>query len=1300
MLEEGLEVQICGRCNNKNERKISKIVVDINENNNYGLANFTVVNAQTLKPISGASIFISTENDGENTFFTDENGNVSIVLPVGTQNISAYAKNCLVRNLTVKIKPGVNDVPKIGLSDLNTYDAKVTSKLMDLDEIKEAGIDTTDPSNNHVYKYELKLNFEPEVDIPSIIAYFNSDGKFIGGHSSSGSGDTSEGGDGYTLHYHVGSYWWHSWCKTEEVKKGQNVSLSYRPERGEDYVFDGWYEDPEYTKKISTVNIKEKSTWVYGRWIYVGTGTGTGTEPTPGIPVKVKDETLTVYPVSENFWLIIRGKVKWLKEMFDVEMLVINNSNTDTLENLTATLELPEGLSLAKMIDEQQTLQKEIDNIAEGESKSVHWYVRGDTAGTYSLKAGLKGTIMPFEEPIDDVFIGENQLQVLAGDALHLDFEFPNAAYYGEDYPITITLTNVSDITLYNISHTVQIEQGMSIYYSNGKKKEKIEKSRWETIGIEEFKPGDKLIIEASVNIFFESEIMQNYLNKLCNMVSGVETLIKGFEAVTTALNLFSKLTKGIVKASKALALKGATLESISTDKKKATAKLYDAISSLYTKCSKFDNKSVDSGAKLTAFGVGEILDVMAADNVLDYLSGKSVKDIEDMVKKVTTFTESFEATDEDIKNFDIFDSIRTMISAIPIRFVLKSVVMTEDENNTTEIPWSYTVSQASAQYFGVSNVSSYISNIMKAIAAEVWDKGVSDNVGLLNLIPGVDDPFNYDEIKRNIIATEKEIENFQAKDATGEVRFKAYYVENKNSRLRSAIAGNGYTLECDNETAEFKDGVLTFTGEGLISFTPLNTNGGTLYIEDSEGNTYTYIIDVVEQHECKASEEQRVILSPTDEYDGFAVKCCEICDDIMDIITLSASDCENHSFGEWITESESTCKTCGVATRSCTSCGYNEIDLIDAISHTEKTVNDVKATCTSDGYTGDVICEACGETLSVGETIKSAGHDYSNWTTTKELSCTSDGEKKKTCSVCGDIVTETITALGHDYSKDWTIDVETTCTKTGLKSHHCSRCDSKSDITEIAANGHNYNGVVTEPTCTEDGYTTHTCSVCGDSYKDSTVAALGHTGGTATCKKQAVCTTCGESYGELDSNNHTNIVTDKAVAATCSKTGFTEGSHCIDCNKVIVAQKTTEKKPHNEEVIKAVDATCTKTGLTEGKKCSVCGEILVAQKEIAKIAHKYTSVVTPPTCTEKGYTTYACSCGDTYVGNETAALGHYDSNGDGQCDSCGKNLSATQVCSCMCHKSGFSGFIWKILKFLYKLFGTNEVCDCGAIHY
>ena len=48
-----------------------------------------------------------------------------------------------------------------------------------------------------------------------------------------------------------------------------------------------------------------------------------------------------------------------------------------------------------------------------------------------------------------------------------------------------------------------------------------------------------------------------------------------------------------------------------------------------------------------------------------------------------------------------------------------------------------------------------------------------------------------------------------------------------------------------------------------------------------------------------------------------------------------------------------------------------------------------------------------------------------------------------------------------------------------------------------------------------------------------------------------------------------------------------------------------------------------------------------VASVIIYKHQHAYDEVVTAPTCTEAGYTTYTCACGDSYTGNEVAALGH-----------------------------------------------------------
>ncbi len=52
---------------------------------------------------------------------------------------------------------------------------------------------------------------------------------------------------------------------------------------------------------------------------------------------------------------------------------------------------------------------------------------------------------------------------------------------------------------------------------------------------------------------------------------------------------------------------------------------------------------------------------------------------------------------------------------------------------------------------------------------------------------------------------------------------------------------------------------------------------------------------------------------------------------------------------------------------------------------------------------------------------------------------------------------------------------------------------------------------------------------------------------------------------------------------------------------------------------------------------------------------HDYNAVVTEPTCTEQGYTTYTCTCGDSYVADLLDATGHTYANGT--CTGCGRSV-------------------------------------------
>ena len=74
---------------------------------------------------------------------------------------------------------------------------------------------------------------------------------------------------------------------------------------------------------------------------------------------------------------------------------------------------------------------------------------------------------------------------------------------------------------------------------------------------------------------------------------------------------------------------------------------------------------------------------------------------------------------------------------------------------------------------------------------------------------------------------------------------------------------------------------------------------------------------------------------------------------------------------------------------------------------------------------------------------------------------------------------------------------------------------------------------------------------------------------------------------------------------------------------------------------VAAKDATCTEDGYTAGVQCDDCGAFISGHEVIEATGHSYNAVVTNPTATTQGYTTYTCTaCGDSYVSNYVDALG------------------------------------------------------------
>ncbi len=260
----------------------------------------------------------------------------------------------------------------------------------------------------------------------------------------------------------------------------------------------------------------------------------------------------------------------------------------------------------------------------------------------------------------------------------------------------------------------------------------------------------------------------------------------------------------------------------------------------------------------------------------------------------------------------------------------------------------------------------------------------------------------------------------------------------------------------------------------------------------------------------------------------------------------------------------------------------------------------------------------------------------------------------------------------------------------------------------------HNHEAVVTAPTCTENGYTTYTCA-CGDTYTSDEVAALGHTFVDGVCTvcgaadpdyvapetpkmpAEFVLSLYQANLGKTlyfkgTMSGYYFATTENSAEAVKVYSEAVDGGYRMyfmdgetktyldivyrDKNKANVVLTTD---PVGVYVWNADANTWTVTideaeatfylgtynsyntisassvyYITGGNAANIGVSQFVAQwSDIpADHEHSYEAVVTDPTCTEGGYTTYTCECGHSYVADEIPAAGH--NFVDGTCGICG----------------------------------------------
>lgn len=145
-------------------------------------------------------------------------------------------------------------------------------------------------------------------------------------------------------------------------------------------------------------------------------------------------------------------------------------------------------------------------------------------------------------------------------------------------------------------------------------------------------------------------------------------------------------------------------------------------------------------------------------------------------------------------------------------------------------------------------------------------------------------------------------------------------------------------------------------------------------------------------------------------------------------------------------------------------------------------------------------------------------------------------------------------------------------------------------------------------------------CIKCGATEGNE----LGHSWNEATCSSPKMCANCGTTDGDVTNHNFEDATC--STPKTCTYCKTTEGNalghiwaggtcttprRCMNCN-------TAEGSvPGHNWTIATCTApkTCINCKITEGNA----------------LGHSYVATKTPPTCTNQGYTTYTCKCGDSY---------------------------------------------------------------------
>ena len=887
------------------------------EDAEYALMTIKTIDGYTEgTPVIGnvnVQITSTTEDDNfETMVLTDENGIATVVVPRTSITIAAIADGYSATSRVVNVEPDekgkFSHTLSLSPAGISLVDGSVTVEPMTLDEIKDAGIEINNPENQQIVRTELQIRYGSDIGSSFDIGIYSDDkGNILGG-------------------FNIGE-----WITVNSTKEDDDTN-----------------DDSEEGGSSGS------------------SGGSSGSGGSGGYSSSGGGRKFLVLTLSEKMFLVIHGETHWLKEMYNVDLIVLNNSRVEDLTDCVAELELPNGLSLAKMIDKQQSATVDLGTIEKYSDETGYnsttytWYVCGDEMGEYNITANVSGNAVNTDDgstsAFDVSFTTTNPVKVYAGDALYLTIRPQDVCYYGEKYYVNYSLKNVSDITLYNLTLAFTFtEQYQLARMTDGTEEYKyIDNELFGDemyIEVEEFEPGQVIEFMFCTETWFEDEFMEGAAS-IIPLTDAEYRYRDAFLTFAESSTTTIPYTIDLWEVEKDGFWEWIDGECREWEEDLLGNMTEDFFVTLIDSrlCKKIPVAKY--GVKVMKYVIGENTHHdIESEMVVTPGDGVEIVESGDAVRQQSTYANTLAETNTDTLNSDT-----------------NVIVYTDVPYEMSEDGKSMIISQDATLYIarvdeGEANLS--VTTCYYPYGTAKKDTYTQETIRY-ELISDPDE--EYSELLSE--AVDVELEPLEASEFdipyndTSTVELSALYMD-ADGYYHLAASNAQWSVEGeDTEGLEIVD--------------------GTLYISPSakEGN-YTVRVSL---------EDTEVVKTQT--------------------ITLKKTDCV-HSYTKYTVVDNPTCTADGSKIATCDNgCGTTDIQVIEATGHNKVVDNAVKATCTKTGLSEGSHCSVCNEVLVSQKKISATGHSYGAYKTTTKATFGKAGVQTAKCSKCSSKKTKSIAAV------------------------------------------------------------------------------------------------------------------------------------------------------------------------------------------------------------------------------------------------------------------------------------------------